>query len=247
MENPGLDILYLHTGCSNYVPLYWFNHERPHSGTKIPTNKYIKHSPITDLISPAALHEAPHLHRSLPCSSQPLPGKWLSSPFTCTATATCTCLETAQQSLLKALLSTFGMSCKTHSMGTRYGSKDTENIPDTKDSTPLVLIPQNHPMLEEDNDSSDEYCEDTDTHCPLVDLLEQFQQLKNQFSNLKSNTFQIKCSTLPWHCNQPHSLVRSQCTKPCSHTQTPSVQHRDNPISQQPCSKISPHVMDKTP
>ena len=49
---------------------------------------------------------------------------------------------------------------------------------------------QYHPVLEGDNDSSDEYCEETDTHHPLADLLQQFQQLKNQFSSLKSNTAQ---------------------------------------------------------
>ena len=76
----------------------------------------------------------------------------------------------------------------THGMATRYGGQDTEDIPDTQNSTPLELAPQDHPMLEEDNDSSDEYCEETDTCHPFADVLEQFQQLKNQFANLKSNT-----------------------------------------------------------
>ena len=70
----------------------------------------------------------------------------------------------------------------------RYGSKDTEDIPDTQDSTPLDLLPQDHPVLEGDNDSSDEYCEENDTYHSLADLLTQFQQLKNQFASLKSNT-----------------------------------------------------------
>ena len=41
-------------------------------------------------------------------------------------------------------------------MATRYGSHDTENIPDTQDSTPLDLMPQDHFVPEEDSDSSNE-------------------------------------------------------------------------------------------
>ena len=73
-------------------------------------------------------------------------------------------------------------------MATRYVSHYTEDIPSTKDSAPLDLVPQDQPMPEGGNDSSDEYCEETDTHHPLADLLEQFQQLKNQFASLKSTT-----------------------------------------------------------
>ena len=76
----------------------------------------------------------------------------------------------------------------THSMVSRYGIQDTEDIPITQDSTPLDLAPQDHPMLERDNDPSDEYCEETDTCHPFSDLLEQFQQLKNQFTSLESTT-----------------------------------------------------------
>ena len=68
-------------------------------------------------------------------------------------------------------------------MVTRYGSQDTEDTPDAQDSTPLNLIPQDHPMVEEDNDLSNEYCEETNTHHPLADLLEQFQQHKNRFAS----------------------------------------------------------------
>ena len=71
-------------------------------------------------------------------------------------------------------------------MVTLYGSQDTEDITDTQDSTPFDLVPQDHLVLEGDNDSSDEYCEETDTHCPLTDFLE--LQLKNQFASLKSNS-----------------------------------------------------------
>ena len=80
------------------------------------------------------------------------------------------------------------MCCKTHGMATRYGSQDTEDIPDTQNPTLLNLMPQDHPVLEGDSDSSDQYCEETNTHHNLADLLEQFQQLKNQFESLKSNT-----------------------------------------------------------
>ena len=45
-------------------------------------------------------------------------------------------------------------------------------------------------VLEGNNESSDEYCEETDTHHPLAELLEQFQQLKDQFASLKSTTYQ---------------------------------------------------------
>ena len=67
-------------------------------------------------------------------------------------------------------------------------SQDTEDVTDTQDSTPLDLMPQDHPLPKGNNDSSNEYYEETDTNHPLVDLLEQLQQLKNQFASLKSNT-----------------------------------------------------------
>ena len=73
-------------------------------------------------------------------------------------------------------------------MVTRYRSQDTKDITDIKDSNLLDLMPQHHPMLEGDNYSSNEYCEETDSHHPLADLLEQFQQLKHQFASLKSNS-----------------------------------------------------------
>ena len=82
----------------------------------------------------------------------------------------------------------WNMHHKTNGMETRYGNHDTEDIHDTQDSPSLDLVPQDRPMLERDNDSSDEYCEETDTCSPLADLLEQFQQRRNQFASLKSNT-----------------------------------------------------------
>ena len=75
-----------------------------------------------------------------------------------------------------------------HSMVTRYGNHDTEDASDTQDSPSLDLVPQDHPMPDRENDSSDEYCKETDNQCPLTDLLEKFQQLKNQFASLKSTT-----------------------------------------------------------
>ena len=84
-----------------------------------------------------------------------------------------------RQSPLKALLNTFGMCCKTHGMATRYGSHDTEDIFATQDSPALDFAPPEHPMLEGDNESSDEYCEETDTCHSLAELLEQFLQFKD--------------------------------------------------------------------
>ena len=77
---------------------------------------------------------------------------------------------------------------KIHTMATRYGNHDTEDILATQDSTPLDLAPPEHTMLEGDIESSDEYCEETDTLHPLAELLEQFWQLKDQFPSLKSTT-----------------------------------------------------------
>ena len=65
-----------------------------------------------------------------------------------------------------------------HDMTTGYRNQDTENVPDTQYSTPMDLTPQDHPMLERDNDLSNEYCEETDTNHHFADLLEQFQLLK---------------------------------------------------------------------
>ena len=55
-------------------------------------------------------------------------------------------------------------------MSTRYGSLDTEDDPATQHSPPLDHTPQEHPLTEGDNESSDEYCEETDTHHLLVEL-----------------------------------------------------------------------------
>ena len=143
-------------------------------------------------------------------------------------------------------------------MATKYRNQDTKDISDAQESTPLHLMPQDHPMLEKDNNSSDEYCEETDTCHPLANLLEQFQQLKKQFTSLKTSTPHStpteELSQLTdklQHLNMmlqpaPPSPVKSQYTRPCSHTQTPCMQHKGNQISPLPCSRISPHLMDKT-
>ena len=73
-------------------------------------------------------------------------------------------------------------------MTTRYRSQDTEDIPGTQDSMPLDLMQQDHPVVEGENDSSNEHCEETNTIHPLADLLEQSVQLKNQIASLKSTT-----------------------------------------------------------
>ena len=64
-------------------------------------------------------------------------------------------------------------------MVTRYENHDIEDVPATQDSPPLDFAPQEHPMLEADNESSDEYCEETDTHCSLAEILGKFCQLKD--------------------------------------------------------------------
>ena len=46
-------------------------------------------------------------------------------------------------------------------MVTRYGSQDTEDVPDTQDSTPLDSMLQEHLVPKGDIDSSDEYCQET--------------------------------------------------------------------------------------
>ena len=75
-------------------------------------------------------------------------------------------------------------------MVTRYGNQDTEDVPDAQDSTLSHLTLQDHALLEEDNNTSDQYCEETDIRCTLADLLEQLQLLKKQFASLKTNTLQ---------------------------------------------------------
>ena len=151
----------------------------------------------------------------------------------------------------------FGIHLKTHKMVTRYGNQDAEDIPDAQDSTPLHLTPQDHPMLEGDNDSSNEYCEKTETYCPLADLLQQFQQQKKQFASLKTNIPQsTSIEELSWLTDKLQHLtmtlqptshpVKNQYTRPYRHTWTPCVQHKGNQIFSLPCSKISPHLMDKT-
>ena len=62
-----------------------------------------------------------------------------------------------RQSPLKALLNTFGMHHKAHTM-TRYGSQDTEGVPATQDSASLDLAPPEKNMSNGDSESSDEYC-----------------------------------------------------------------------------------------
>ena len=57
-----------------------------------------KCSPVNHWISPKLPHKTPHLQKTTnpTCSSQPLPGKWLLPPISCTATATCICPDTTE-------------------------------------------------------------------------------------------------------------------------------------------------------
>ena len=73
-------------------------------------------------------------------------------------------------------------------MVTRYGSHDTEDVPASKDSPPLDLVPLEHPMLDGDSELSNKYGEESDTHHHLAELLEQFHKPKDQFASLKSTT-----------------------------------------------------------
>ena len=97
-------------------------------------------------------------------------------------------LGDCRQSPLKTLPNTFGMGHKTHTMTTRYGSHDMEDVPASQDAAPLDHVPPDHTMPKGNNESSDKYCEETDTFHPFAKLLEQFQQLKDQFTCLISAT-----------------------------------------------------------
>ena len=50
----------------------------------------------------------------------------------------------------------------------KSGHKGCPSHPGTQDSTPFNLMPQDHPVPDGDNDSSDEYCEETDTCQPWL-------------------------------------------------------------------------------
>ena len=89
---------------------------------------------------------------------------------------------------LKALQNTFETCQKTHTKASRYGSQEMEDVPATQDSGPLALVPLEHPMSEEDNETSDEHCEEANTPYPLAELLEQIWQLIDQITYLKSTT-----------------------------------------------------------
>ena len=64
----------------------------------------------------------------------------------------------------------------------RYINHDTEDIPFIEDSAPLDLVPLDHTISKDDNESSEEYSKETVTQCPLAELLEQLQQLQDQFA-----------------------------------------------------------------
>ena len=140
---------------------------------KIPASKQIKCSLSTNWILPTPLCEAPHLYRRWPSQSAHhnhcLLSDFLSS-LTCTTNAHMHMSQDHRQSSLKALLNTFGMCHKMHTMTTRYESCDTEDIPASQDSDPLDLAPLEHTVCRRGNESSDEYHEETDTHHPWLNL-----------------------------------------------------------------------------
>ena len=113
-------------------------------------------------------------------------------------------------------------------------------------------------MPEGDNELSDEYCKETDICCPLGELLGQFPKLKDQFTSLQSTIPQSipeaellqltdKLQHLMMMLQPAHQPSEEQCTKPCRPTQTLCIQHGEKQTLTQPCSKISPHLMGRTP
>ena len=167
--------------------------------------------------------------------------------------------QDCRQSPLKALLNTFGMCQKTHIMATRYGSHGTEDVPATQDSAPLDLAPTEHPMHEEDN----EFVwwilwRNLTLAAHLLSYWNSFSNLKTllqawnlPLSNLHPQqswcSSQRNFSISPWGPKSAPSPVRNQCTKPYRHIPAPCTQHRENQTSPQPCSMISPHLMNRTP
>ena len=149
------------------------------------------------------------------------------------------------------------MCHKTHTMATRYGRNDIEDVPATQDSAALDLAPLKHPMPEGENESPDEYCEEIHTNCPFAEILEQFQQLKDQFASLKSTTLQSTATTELMQLTdklqrftmtlQSHSALQPS-EEPVHKTMQAYTDtlHATERTSPQPCCKISPHLMDRT-
>ena len=158
-----------------YSILYLYTHammtDLTREQSSIPVSKQIKCSPDNWYDLNNTICKSPHNTQKITnhqWSAQPLPGKWLLPPLTCTTTATCTCPKTTE-SPLKALLNTLGTCHKTHTMTTRYVNHDAEGVPAPQDSAPLVLAPPDHTMPRWRSDSSNEYNEETDTCCPLAE------------------------------------------------------------------------------
>ena len=132
------------------------------------------------------------------------------------------------------------MCHKTHTMTTKYGNHDMEDIPGTQDSAPLDLVPLDHTIPLGDYESSDENSKENNTCHPLDEFLEHFQQLQDQFACLKSATKpptptaeltqptdKLQHLTMMLQIHPSPSLLRNQCTKLCRHTWTPCVQHTE--------------------
>ena len=167
--------------------------------------------------------------------------------------------QDCRKSPMKGLLNTCGMCHKTHTMTTRCGSYDIEEVPATQDSSPLDLMPQEDTMPKWDNESSDKYCEETDICHSLAELLEQLQQMKDQFASLKFTTLQstpiaelmqlidkLQHLAMILQLHSSPNLMRNQCTKLCRHTWIPWAWHRENHTSPCPCCRISPHLTYRT-
>ena len=138
--------------------------------SKIPAGKQIMLSPVTNWSSTTPVHEAPHLYRRWP-TQYAHDNHHLLVTFASYNLHCCCNTHKSQgyrQWLLQALLNTFGTCHKTHTMTTRYEDHDTEDIPATQDSASLDLVPPEHPIQEEDNESSDENCEETNTCSPWL-------------------------------------------------------------------------------
>ena len=157
------------------------------------------------------------------------------------------------------MLNTFEMHCKTHNMATRYKVMPQRISLPPKTQLPWILHHQNT-LCKRETMNHLMNTEETVTLHSLAELLEKFQQLKEQFATFKCTTPQstptkelMQLTDKLQHLTmilQLHSAPQSsedQCTKPCRHTQRTCVQHRENQTSPQPCSKVSPHLMDRTP
>ena len=148
-----------------------------------------------------------------------------------------------------------GMHHKTHTLTTRYGNHDMENVLAPQDSAPLDHVPPDHTLPGASNESSNKYSAEMDTCHPSAELLEQFWQHQDQSttSNLLPThlhtcqswcSLQINCNTLLWQSNpQPN---KEPLHKICRHAWKPCKPCRENQTSQWPSHRIFQNLMDRT-